>query len=1211
MKQTLRKVLTRKSVVFSLAALLLYMLVGFVALPLLIRWYVPKYAEEYLHCRAGVEAIRINPLLFSVEIEKFRLEQSDGAPLVAFDRFLVDLETSSLFRWAIVLRTLELDQPDIHLAIEPDGSLNFANLVPPSSEPTEPTPPDSEPLPVIFQNTAIRGGQVALSDKRQSAPAVFALQGIDLQLTNVSTVRDRLGTCRLAASTAAGESFLWEGEATLFPFHSSGTLSLNALRIASLWQFARDSTNLEEPAGHIDFSTQYRVGTGSDQVQLTLEGLHYAITDLALKLHNTDKPLFQLKKFDLEVPSFDLATKTVHVGRLLLEEGAADARINDAGGINFQQIVRASPPQQTSAKETPPPEAPPATPPSTPEGTTESAPAPAAPQPAADTPFKVQVDAIGIKNLAVDLNDQSRKAPIEAAIAGIDLHLKANLEVGAGKNSVVLSEIASEVRGIKVRSPQPQEPLFAAEKLTVEGGTCDLSAQKATVERIALSKGRLDVGLDAEGAINWLQLLQTKGAADSAPEAKPASKAAPSWQFLVKSFEIDGFGSQFTDLTTSSNKPVLSVRDCKVRLTEIDGTSPMGFTVGLQVEQGGSATVSGTVNPALPSVEAEIKVSDLVLTSLQPYLEPHVTLQLQSAAVAAQGRLRYGLPGDASQIAYEGSFSLNNLRLADAKTPKKPLLGWDAVLLPKFKLTVQPNNLDAQEIKIVKPIGEFIIEEDQTLNLVKVLKNRPDDSKPAASTKPAAGKAKAAPTKTTASKAAPKKEQPQKAQAQKAAPSKEEDAFPYRIAKVRVEEGNVVFADLGLRPQFKTRIHGLKGTVVGLSSAKDAQAQVQLDGRVDQYGTAKINGIARPNDFGRASDIEMVFRNLEMKNISPYSGKFAGRMIKSGKFSADLKYVLKDYKMTGDNKIVIDNLTLGEQVDSPESANLPLDLAIALLKDANGRIDIGLPVAGDLNDPEFSIGPLIWHVFTNLITKAVTSPFRALGGLLGDDSANFDAVAFDPGDTEPPPPEKEKLLKLADALNSRPQLKLVIQGRFSPEADGLALKERSIRKTVAVRLGAKPGPGDSAEPLDFTDSGTRKILEQLYAERFGKDALDELEQGVETGKVTPRPPPQQEKTKEAGMFARMVEGIQLYKIIPGGMSREQGMLWASELYNRLVESEKIADQSLLDLAEKRAQSLAAFLENEVKIPKNRMSVKAAEPFTGDEPPAVSLSLDAL
>ena len=451
-----------------------------------------------------------------------------------------------------------------------------------------------------------------------------------------------------------------------------------------------------------------------------------------------------------------------------------------------------------------------------------------------------------------------------------------------------------------------------------------------------------------------------------------------------------------------------------------------------------------------------------------------VTLQLQSAALAAQGRLRYGIPGDAQQVAYEGSFSLNNLRLADAKSPKKPYLSWDAVQLPKFKLTLQPNRLDAQEINISKPVGELIIEEDKTLNLVKVLKNRPPDKKPP----PPAKLPPAKPATAKPNKQAPKK----------AGPAKESDTFPYHIAKVRVEKGNMVFADLSLRPQFMTRIHDLKGTVTGLSSLPDAQAKVQMDGQVDQYGTAKISGVIRPNDFGRSSDIEMVFRNLEMKNLSPYSGKFAGRLIKSGKFSADLKYKLHEYKMTGDNKIVIDNLTLGEQVDNPESTNLPLDLAIALLKDSNGRIDIGLPVTGDLNDPQFSIGPLVWQVFTNLITKAVTSPFRALGSLLGGESENFDALEFDPGSAELPPPEKEKLLKLAEALKSRPQLKLVIQGRYSPEVDGLEFKERSIRRMVAIRLGTK---------LRFERRpGTARLFRLQHARHSGKAVYGTFRQRV-------------------------------------------------------------------------------------------------------------------
>ena len=386
-----------------------------------------------------------------------------------------------------------------------------------------------------------------------------------------------------------------------------------------------------------------------------------------------------------------------------------------------------------------------------------------------------------------------------------------------------------------------------------------------------------------------------------------------------------------------------------------------------------------------------------------------------------------------------------------------------------------------------------------------------------------------------------------------------------------------------------------------------------MDGRVDRYGMAKISGVIRPNDFGRSSDVDMVFHNVEMKNLSPYSGKFAGRLIKSGKVSADLKYQIHDYKMIGDNKILIDNLVLGKQVDEPGAANLPLDLAIALLQDAQGRIDIGLPVTGDLKDPQFSIGPLIWKAFTNLITKAVTAPFRALGSLFGGEGENFDAVAFDPGSADLLPPEKEKLLKLADALKNRPQLKLVIQGRYSPDADGKELKDLSIRRMVATRRGAKVGPNEDPGPLDFTDSKTQDILEELYRERFGKASMEELEKAIATGSVTPRTPAtnQEKKGNEKGVFTKIVDNLELYKVIPGGKSSEQAALWAGELFIRLAESEKVADQTFLQLAGKRAQAIAGELEGGAQISKDRIGIKDPEPLSDKEPPSAKLSLDAL
>ena len=1166
MNDRIRKLLTSRYFYIPVAVVLLYTLAGFVAAPKILRWYVPKYAAQHLDCRAAVEHIRINPFLLSIEADQFSLQQADGSPMLAFARLFVDLEVSSLFHWAVVLREAAVDQPDIQVVTEPDGSLNLARLAATSPPVAETAKDDTGPLPFILRNATIRGGRLAVVDKRQSTPAGLTLQGLDLDLREFSTLKDRNGTCRLAAATKDGESVQWQGEISLSPLRSKGRLTLNVIQAASLWQFFRDRVNLEQPVGRINVTGDYRLNAENSTLQLILEGLHVSSADLALKLPKTDRAFFQAKKLDLEAPLFDLATGELHVARLLLADGAVDVRLDDGGGLNLQQVVRPSLPEKSPGKKTPAPAVPP-------------------PSATAEPPFKIRIDAVDVNNIAVDLDDRSRKTPIRATIAGVDLHLQAELAAGADTGGIVLRDITSALRNIRIQRDRAAAPLFAAETLSAEGGECDLGARSISLERLALAGGGIDIGRDAAGGIDWQQLLQPNETVAKKKGAKPEPRPGRGWKYLVKAFEVEGFRAAFTDLTTSSAAPVLNLQEFNGRLTGIDGRSPMGFTADIQLARGGTATVRGTVDPSVPSVDAELEAAGVVLTSLQPYLDPYVTLTLESASASARGRLRYGIPGDAGKAAYEGEFSLNAIRLTDPGS-QKPYLSVDAVQFPAVKLTMQPDGVEAKEIRITKPVGEVIIGEDQTLNLARVIKKRPGGGPPPSASRPAAGNDPG---------------------------RKKQDTFVYQIERLRIDKGDMVFADLSLQPQFRTRIHDLKGSITGLSSAADAPARVRLGGSVDRYGIARIGGVIRTDDFRRASDLNLVFRNVEMKSLSPYSGKFAGRLITSGKVSADLKYKLQDYRMTGDNQIVIDNLVLGERVDNPAAANLPLDLALALLKDSSGRIDIGLPVSGDLNDPRFSFGSLIGRMFTNLITKTATAPFQVLGKLLGGKAERFDALAFAPGSARLLPPEEEKLQKLADALKSRPQLKVVIQGRFSPEADGLVLKKLGVRRIVATRLGEKLNPEDRPGPLDFTASDTRDVLEQLYAERFGKQSLDELEKGIASGTVEPQSVPADEaaKSREAGTLAKMTDSLKLYALVPGGKSREQAVIWAGELYSRLVESEKVADGGLLRLAEDRAQSAAASLEGEGGIPRDRIAIKAAEPLAGKAGSAVTLALDAL
>jgi hypothetical protein len=214
-----------------------------------------------------------------------------------------------------------------------------------------------------------------------------------------------------------------------------------------------------------------------------------------------------------------------------------------------------------------------------------------------------------------------------------------------------------------------------------------------------------------------------------------------------------------------------------------------------------------------------------------------------------------------------------------------------------------------------------------------------------------------------------------------------------------------------------------------MSSDRGARAQVQIEGRVDDYGMSKINGEINFFEPAVYTDMSVLFRNLEMTRLTPYSGKFVGRRIDSGKLSLDLKYFIEDGKLKGDNQIIVERIQLGEKIESPDAVSLPLNLAIAILEDADGVIDIGLPVSGDLADPKFRYGQLIWKAFTNLITKLATAPFRALGALFGGNSETLDAIIFESGSVALLPPEVEKLTNLAKALEKRPHLKLIIQER--------------------------------------------------------------------------------------------------------------------------------------------------------------------------------------
>jgi hypothetical protein len=343
---------------------------------------------------------------------------------------------------------------------------------------------------------------------------------------------------------------------------------------------------------------------------------------------------------------------------------------------------------------------------------------------------------------------------------------------------------------------------------------------------------------------------------------------------------------------------------------------------------------------------------------------------------------------------------------------------------------------------------------------------------------------------------------------------------------------------------------------------------MKLDGRVDEYGLAKIDGALNPFDPKANTEVKLVFRNVEMTSLTPYSARFAGYRIASGKLSVDVQYKIKDSKLTGDHRIIMDKLTLGEKVESPNAMNLPLDLALALLKDADGKIDLGLPVSGDLDNPQFSYGQLILKAIVNLFTKIITAPFALIGQLIGVESSKLDWVGFEPGTVTLPPPEREKLKQLAEALKKRPNLKLEVQGCFDEKTDAEAMKSLSLRRAIASQAGIQLKPEEDPGPMDFSDLKSQKAMEMIYRKRLSPDALAELKKSFEK----PAEKSSGEKKAEAAV-GQGDAGPDLYQ----------------KIYDKLLETEPLGEARLAETARQRAEAIQLELTGPGGLEASRLS----------------------
>ncbi|WP_297802952.1 DUF748 domain-containing protein [Arenimonas sp. GDDSR-1] len=567
----------------------------------------------------------------------------------------------------------------------------------------------------------------------------------------------------------------------------------------------------------------------------------------------------------------------------------------------------------------------------------------------------------------------------------------------------------------------------------------DLNKQSASVAAINLQGVQAKVWLNPDGSLNIERLFAEEGA----PAPPPASAGAPAWKATIGKISVSAATLDVEDRTVKpAGKFQLTPTEFTASGLSLDLDKPVPIAITSTINGKAPLRIEGTVVPSVVTADLALELSGMPMNQLLMYLPDFPGTTFKSGTVAAKGRLSMD---EKANIAYQGDGVVDNLVLLDIKN-RSEVISLAKTTAKGIDYRQGPEKIRIDSVTLDRPSMEVVVTEQGSINLVEML------------------------TEDTAS----------------TAQSGSKDAVaetPIDIGKLVFNKGTMRFADYSIQPNFRARIEGLDGRILGISTRPDAVADIDLNGYViNKYSPVVIKGKTSIFDYEKQTDVQMAFRNIELPVFNPYSGRFAGYAIAKGKLTTELHYRINDKKLQADHHVVLDQLTWGQATGSKEAVSLPIRLATALLKDRNGVIDLNVPVTGTLDDPKFRIGPIVWQIIKNIVVKVVTAPFSFIGGLFaGAEEAQF--IDFAPGSAELPAAAATNLPQLAKALVDKPELNLDIPAGVLDELDRDALAERKMQAAAAAQIG-KPGKNMPAyaewEPKQQLDA-----LESLYKAQFG------------------------------------------------------------------------------------------------------------------------------
>ena len=1101
-----RKWLLRLSLAF-----VAFSLIGFFLLPPIIKWQMLKRLPAVTKRQAAVHQVRVNPWTLSLTVRGLALTEPDGRPFALWDELYVNFQASSLFRWAWTFKEIRLVKPFGEVILLKDGRLNFANMLEPA--PDAPLKPPSKSIPRInVFSLEVTNGFVAVEDRTRRSLFRTEYRPINLSLKEFSTRPNSDTPYSFRAESDAGRSITWAGDLTVQPLRSSGHLELTAVQLPRYRPYIEEFTSAVVTNGLADVQFDYRLAADTNGFNLTVTNAGLQVAQVQVLDPVTGETVAGLRGLVVQQAEFNLRERTVRLGAVKVSEAALLTRLKKNGHLNLLDLVTL-PVTPTNAS---------------PKGAASGS---------APPPWTARVDDFTIEQTAVIFEDLMRRTPFKTELKPIEVNLKrfttgpdsdasysfrvgsevAEVFEGAGTVSINPIRSAGEVKfsavdakkyplyaenffrgkiiagkidarvpyrfalgtnsleagvtnlsvkltDLEVQLPESVESVTHIAEIGFERVDASLEERRGRVGRFKGNGGSVLVRRQKDGSLNLLGLL-----AVSKTNAPPLSVATTGtgtnrpayalggWTLTVDEVQLDNYAFKVEDLIPS--KPASFLVDqlaLNLKGASTVSNAPIRANVSFRLNETGTIAAQGTVKIEPLFADIDVAVTNLDLRIGQPYVDPFAAMGIVSGALTTAGKVRFQINEPAVPLlTFAGGVRVTNFVTTD-QVLFKEFVRWDDLTVSGIEAALAPNRFKIDEVRLVRPKASLLIGADRRPNVSLILRKES-----AAATTPAVGSA----TNSVA------------------------DPLPVHLGTLAIEQASLAFTDESVQPHVVVGIAEVRGTIKGLSSALNSAADVDLTGRVDEQSPFSVTGRVNPFAPTLFVDLAITNENTQLTPLTSYLEKFGGYPLNKGRVSTRLRYHIEGKALRAENKIQVDQLTLGAHNNSPDATSLPLKLGVALLKDSNGRIELDVPVSGRLDDPQFSLAPIVLKVLVNTVAKAAASPFKLLGGLAGGGGDELSFVQFMPGTTNVVEGELAKLSKLTAALAKRPALNLEIEGAIDPKSDRDALAKLKLREQFKAKrlqeLSAKGRAPESVETFQIEPEESDRLLRAAFVERFG------------------------------------------------------------------------------------------------------------------------------